>query len=187
MTGLTIVNEPFDSGGLLSTTLVTPLPGSNAHDTGYPRIDTASGTCNGCSGTVWRDYVRREIEIMGFVIQTAYTTTFTYGPGAFLGFGAIWDTGPDSEGGGLTITVNLSDLTSEQITPNLTGVDGWFGWISDIPIASFTISRPSGTQEHFQMDNLVFGAASSEVPEPATFVLLGTALLGLGLWRRRRS
>jgi hypothetical protein len=50
--------------------------------------------------------------------------------------------------------------------------------------ASFTWD--SGNAVGYLILEMNYVAASS-VPEPATFVLIGTALLGLGLWRRRRA
>ena len=93
------MSEPFSSAPL-ATTVVSPLPGSNAHDTGFPSIGAPSGSCSGCIGDVWRDNVQT------LFFGSTYTTTLSYSPGSFLGFGANWDTGPASEGTGLTITVN---------------------------------------------------------------------------------
>lgn len=181
MSGKTLTTETFTTN-LLATTIVTPLPGSNTHSNGYPRIGAQTGTCGTCSGTVWRDFVDDGRNFN-------YTTTFSTTLGPFFGFGAIWDTAPNLEGGGITITVYFQNGGSETISPNpfINDFDGWRGFTSTVAMTSFKLSRPACTQEHFQMDNLVFATnPSNVVPEPGTYILLGSALLGLGLLRRRK-
>ena len=55
---------------------------------------------------------------------------------------------------------------------------------------SFDTIRIGGSSAEFDIDEFRFGNSFADVtpvvPEPSTFVLLGTALLGMLLWRRRR-
>lgn len=86
------------------------------------------------------------------------------------------------------MTATVSDIgtflppgTTTQASP--TTLDLFFAGTGLAPGQSFTVE--------LLFDNVATGIAqiaqSPSVPEPATFALLGTALLGLGLTRRRRA
>jgi len=63
----------------------------------------------------------------------------------------------------------------------------WVGWAQSQDLSAFDFSgvriyTPSNTQ-----NQEFIGGAASPVPEPMTFALIGTGLVGLGLIRRRRK
>lgn len=67
--------------------------------------------------------------------------------------------------------------------PYLTG--GFFGFVSDSAFSSNVLALTAGGADGFGMDNLVYAAASTSVPVPASFALLGLGLAGLGFARKK--
>ena len=81
---------------------------------------------------------------------------------------------------------NVSLLTSVELTVDQSGDEFFFGFISQSPIySSFRLKSPDG---RFAFDNLRLGTAgvSAFVPIPATAWLIGSALIGLGVARRKK-
>ena len=83
------------------------------------------------------------------------------------------------------VTLTLNDGTTTSFTPT-SFADSYRGFISDIAITSLVISAP-GQSLYAGLDNLTVGGvkASTAVPEPAGWMLVGLALAGLAAARRR--
>lgn len=84
-----------------------------------------------------------------------------------------------------SITLLLSDLTTVVFTPT-SASDSYFGFSSNNLITSLTVTAGNlpFNSLYAAIDNLTVGAA---VPEPASLSLVGLALAGLAITRRRKA
>jgi len=157
------VTEPFNNAGLQPFTGVLTSVGS-------------------IQGNHWHDRVTR---------SGGESTTFSYLYDTLLGAGGTWDTSPADEGQALGITLNLTG-GGTQFVAQIGPIGSFFGWTSDTPFDSFTITAGynSGIAETFDLDNLHMAPTPHEntpTPEPATLLLVATALVGAPFVRRRFS
>jgi len=71
------------------------------------------------------------------------------------------------------------------------GDSGFFGLIEDSGIAAgsvFTFGQNAYNWSGMSFDNVTYSSnAAAPVPEPATMLLLGTGLIGLAGWRKRKK
>ena len=88
-------------------------------------------------------------------------------------------------------TVELYDGSNALMGAFVTNPSGFFGVVSDAAISSFVIRNGvlgTGGNDRFFVDNFRANAPAGEpVPEPASILLVGTGLAGLGAAFRRRT
>ena len=113
------------------------------------------------------------------------------GPQSYLGFlwGSVDLYNTLSVYNGATL---LQSFTGADLNPSANGDRGANGtyYVNITSTSLFDKVVATSTQYAFEIDNLAFnngGPGPSEVPEPATFVLFGLGLAGLGLAARRRK
>ena len=123
----------------------------------------------------------------GIALGAGFTTGFSfwYTTTTLGGTVTVWD--DVNASGNLLGTINLAALgTNCQGDP--TG--GFCNWaIGALAFGGIAKSIDfGGTVNQIGFDNITFGSTDpNRVPEPATMLLVGSALLGLGAARRRRA
>lgn len=160
-----------------------PLPGETM---GCGSID--HGAVGAFVNGQWTDGVGR----LAFNGITGQTSAYQY---------SIIETADKTYAIGFQIAVEPDNLTSiffnvndQQFFPfgggnpvtgppgNSSEYSGFVGFVSDTPIDPIRLDA-YGVASPYQIDT-VFDATA--VPEPATWTMLGSALLSLGVWRRKR-
>ena len=121
-----------------------------------------------------------------------WTTTFSFTP-SILAFGGYWDlAGPGGPGQGIELTLpGLSGVPLLSVDHYFSG--GFWGFISDTAFDDVTLQAwiQSGWAETFELKKLVYSDSAppptvDPIPEPTTFLLVGTGLGGFLLWRARQ-
>jgi hypothetical protein len=115
------------------------------------------------------------------------TISFSF-PGSILAFGISINT--FAEGTGVfSATNDLGDVALSFFDPFPGSSTGQFvGFISDTPFSAVTIAAPGGFT--YTLDDLNFVPVAVAVPGPATLILVGAGLAGVGAasasWKRSR-
>lgn len=110
-------------------------------------------------------------------------TTFAFGP-AITAFGGTWFPSVAGFGTGIIVDVDFLGGGSQNVG-TFGGVDGFWGFVSDMPIIAVHLSENGlgGVAETYELENLQF----TSVPEPATLLLLGAGLGAVAARRRLRK
>ena len=120
------------------------------------------------------------------------TSTFSFSP-SILAFGGYWDlAGQRGPGQGIELTLpGLSGVPLLSVDHYFSG--GFWGFISDTAFDDVTLQAwiQRGWAETFELKKLVYSDSAppptvDPIPEPTTFLLVGTGLGGFLLWRARQ-
>jgi hypothetical protein len=115
-------------------------------------------------------------------ISEALKITFTSGNVTAVGAN-FYSTNISDAFQAVSVTLTLNDGTLQTFTPTSVATS-FRGFVSTVPITMLTMSAP-GAALYAGMDNVTVGRAAL-VPEPASWLLLGLGLGGVGLLAARR-
>ncbi len=164
----------------------------------YSNLNSTNNTVNALSGTVasYGDFLAT---CAGTECTSSTPTAFVFPTNLIVFNLTISETAPDSSGGFVAVSGsgvlggNLSENSSSaSINWNtaisiltVTGTDN----VTYTPLAQQFLVPPSsgGGDTALQMQITDANAVQNSAPEPATFGMLGIALLGLGAFARRRK
>lgn len=119
-------------------------------------------------------------DVLASESQNEPMTTWSFTP-KIIGYGGNWTLGgPGGSGNSLQVHIADSSLYVGAISNDFDG--GFWGFTSDTPFTSVKLIGGGGShQQNYCLDDMVY----SQVPEPGTLCLLGSALIGLLTLRRR--
>ena len=101
-------------------------------------------------------------------------------------FGDSWELFDDPDTGGAS-TGEWSTLPGvldyDDMLLTLKACNEFWAYLYDVPVTSGTYVTPTGQDlSHYR----IYGRGDVQVPEPSSLLLLGSGLVGLGVWARQR-
>lgn len=155
--------------GLNVITFESGVPGGVSITGGSITNDSGCGALCGFNTTLGGEF---------FYVLVGGTATFTFTT-PINAFG-IYVTGLQTDAVAQE-TLTFNDGSSQTInTPTATGGGGAFIGFTDIGASIVSISY-NATNDIVSIDDVQYGTAGAAVPEPSSVLLLGTALLALGM------
>lgn len=209
--GMAAIINPYYTSGSFGTAVANgdSNSGNQAYTSGV--TEQFNGTTGLLNIVLTGSTIGRGVQLTNYadvVDQNPLQTTTISRPGLSGGmraFGANWDLSPGGAGTNVLVTINFQGGGSQQLTYVLgsggnlpAGGAFFFGFTSDTAFTSVTLSAANpdtvfALSESYTFDNLTTASApggvtptEGQVPEPATFGMMGAALLGLGLFRKAR-
>ncbi len=163
---LAAAGSPITVEDFADTTL---LPGFTiAFGNNSPPGYIAGGTYNDVAVTQFNDAKNPKLQFAG---------------GTYV-FGADWDLRPGGAGDGLVLVLKFTDSTSTTLVignPYPNAFNGFFGFVSDVPLASIRLDSPGTGVESFTMDNARFrvGGSPLRFDDAAEAAVINTRYAGV--------
>ncbi len=123
--------------------------------------------------------------VSGLTAGTAYQLTFDWATGQFSGYSGITKETWDVTFGGVMQSTETVTTASHGSTPWHTATMNFVASSSQQLLSFLADGTPNGEPPTLLLDNVSLKA--SNVPEPASMVMLATGLAAIGFVKRRRS